>query len=137
MCLRRFIGRRGNVRMMRSDNGSNFIGAEKDFIKGFLEMDQNKIRRFLQNLGSDWIIWNNNSPAESHFGVIWERQIRSARPVLVSLLRTHGSSLNDEALNNLMIEVEAIVNSSSLTIENIADGASEDAISPSNLLTMK
>ena len=56
--------------MMRSDNGSNFIGAEKDFIKGFLEMDQNKIRRFLQNLGSDWIIWNNNSPAESHFGVI-------------------------------------------------------------------
>ena len=36
-----------------------------------------------------------------------------------------------------MIEVEAIVNSSSLTIENIADGASEDAISPSNLLTMK
>ena len=53
MCLRRFIGHRGNVRMLRCDNGSNFIGTEKDFSKGFLEMDQNKIRKFLQNLGSD------------------------------------------------------------------------------------
>ena len=53
MCLRRFIGRCGNVRMLRSDNGSNFIGGEKELSKGFLEIDQNKIRRFLQNLGSD------------------------------------------------------------------------------------
>ena len=36
-----------------------------------------------------------------------------------------------------MIKVEAIVNSRSLTIETIADGTSEAAISPSNLLTMK
>ena len=56
MCLRRFIGRRRNVRILRSDNGSNFIGAEKELSKDFLEMDQNKIRRFLHNLGSDWII---------------------------------------------------------------------------------
>ena len=36
-----------------------------------------------------------------------------------------------------MIEVVAIVNSRQLTIETIADGNSEAAISPSNLLTMK
>ena len=36
-----------------------------------------------------------------------------------------------------MIEVEAIVNSRPLTIETIADGTSEAAISPSNLLTMQ
>ena len=29
-CLR-FIGRCGKARMLRSDNGSNFIGAEKEF----------------------------------------------------------------------------------------------------------
>ena len=111
MCLKRFIGCHGNVRMLRSDNGSNFIGAEKELSKDFLDMDQNKIRRFLQNLGSDWIIWKKNPPAESHFGGIWEHQIRSARVVLGSLLKTHGSSLNAEALNSLVIEVEAIVNS--------------------------
>ena len=30
--------------MLRSNNGSNFIGAENELSKGFLEMDQNKIR---------------------------------------------------------------------------------------------
>ena len=92
-------------------------------------MNQSKIRRFLQNLIGDWIIWKN-PPAESHFGGIYERQIRSARTVLGSLLKTHGSSLNDEALNTLMIAVEAIVNSRPLTIEIIVDGTSEAAISP-------
>ena len=137
MCLRRFIGSRGNVRMLRPNHGSNFIRAEKDLSKGFLEMDQNKIRRFLQNLGSDWIIWKKYPPARNHFGGICEHQIRSAKAVLGSLLRTHGSNLNDEALNTLMIEVETIVNSRPLTIETIADATSEAAASPSNLLTMK
>ena len=100
-------------------------------------MDQNKSRRFLQNLGNDWIIWKKNPPAGSHLGGIWEHQIRSARVVLVSLLRTHGSSLNDEALNILMIEVEAIKNFKPLTTETIADGTSEAAISLPNLLTRK
>ena len=59
------------------------------------------------------------------------------RAVLVSLIRTHGPNLNYEDLNTLMIEVEAVVNSRSLTIETIADGTSEAAISPSNLLTIK
>ena len=96
MCLRRFIGCRVNVRMLRSDNGSSFITAEKELSKGILEMDQNKFRRFLQNLGSNWIIWKKNPPAVTHFGKMWRRQIRSARTVLGSRLRTHGSSLNDE-----------------------------------------
>ena len=92
-------------------------------------MNQSKIRRFLQNLIGDWIIWKN-PPAESHFGGIYECQIRSARTVLPSLLKTYGSTLNDEALNTLMIAVEAIVNSRTLTIETIVDGTSEAAISP-------
>ena len=72
MCLmRRFDGQRGNTRMLRPDKGSNFIGAEKELSKGFLEMDQNKIRSFLQNLGRDCIIWKNNSPAVSQLEEFW------------------------------------------------------------------
>ena len=54
-----------------------------------------------------------------------------------SLLRAHGSSLADEALNPLMIEVDAIVNFRPLTIEIIVDGIREAATLPSNLLTVK
>ena len=71
MCLRRFIGRRGNVRMIRSDNGSNFIGAEKELNKAFLEMNQNKIQTCLQSLGTGWILSKKNPPAGSHFGGVW------------------------------------------------------------------
>ena len=68
MCLKRFVGWRGNVRMLMSVNGISFIGAEKKLSKGFLKMDQNKSRRFLQNMSSNWIIWKKNSPAGSCFG---------------------------------------------------------------------
>ena len=37
LCLRRFVGRRANIRLVRSDNGSNFVGASSEFIKTFAE----------------------------------------------------------------------------------------------------
>ena len=35
LSLRRFIGRRGNICQMRSDNGINTVGAIKEFRKSF------------------------------------------------------------------------------------------------------
>ena len=69
----------GKCENLRSDSGSNFVGVEKEPSKGFLEMNQNKIRRFLQNFGSNWIIWKKNPLGGSLLGGIWEHQIRSAR----------------------------------------------------------
>ena len=80
---------------------------------------------------------DNLEEESTNWESLWWNLGMPERAVLVSLLRTHGSSLNYEDLNTLMIEVEAVVNSRSLTVETIADGTSEAAISPSNLLTMK
>ena len=110
MYLRRFIRCSGNVRMLRSDNINNFIGAGKE-LKGFLKMGHKQIRVYLQNLDSGWVIWEKNQPGGSHFGGILEGQVRSARAGVASLLKTHGSSLNDEAVNTLLKEVVATVNS--------------------------
>ena len=44
-------------------------------------------------------------------GGILERQIRSAREILNSLLQTHGHSLDEESLQTLITETEAVINS--------------------------
>lgn len=53
------------------------------------------------------------------------------------LLKTRGTSLNDESLHNLLIEVEAIINSHSLTINLLSDVNSMIWLSLINLLTLK
>ena len=92
IALRRLIARRGNVKQICSENGPNFIGAEQELINAFNEIDHTKIQGFLQNNSADWIKGNGNPPAASHMHGIWERQIRSARGTLASLLQTHGHS---------------------------------------------
>ena len=54
--LRRFIGRRGNIRLLRSDNGNNFVGTSSEFKKAFTEMDQQKINYFMRDNGGEWML---------------------------------------------------------------------------------
>ena len=91
LCLHRFIGCRGN-RVLRSGNGSNFVGASSEFKKAFAEMDQQKIKDFMRDNGGEWMLWKWNLPSASNMGGVWERQI-SARTILTSLLKTHGTTL--------------------------------------------
>ena len=123
--------------VLRSDNHSNFVGAQKELEKAYKEMDHQKIEFFLQNIGADYINWHRNTPASIHMGGVSERQIRSARTILMSLLHTHGRSLNDESLRTLLAETEAIVNSRPLTVDTLGDVQSKQPICPSNILTMK
>ena len=135
--LRRFVAQRGNIRVLRSDNGSNFVGAQKELEKAYKEMDHQKIEFFLQNIGADYINWHRNPPASSHMRGVWERQIRLARTILMSLLHTHRRSLNDESLRTILEETEAIVNSRPLMVDTLGDVQSKQTICPSNIFTMK
>ena len=96
--------------MMRSDNGTNYVGTIKELRKAVQEMDHNQISQYLQGHRADWITWIRNQPTASHMGGVWEREIRTATRILNALLKTQGRSLNDEALHTLLIEVEAIFN---------------------------
>ncbi|XP_066935299.1 uncharacterized protein [Clytia hemisphaerica] len=136
-CLRRFIGRRGNIRLLRCDNGTNFVGARNELAKALQEMDEQAITNFLLSLGADFISWKHNTPTASNHGGVWERMIRTTRAILSSLMMTHGESLNDESFRTLLVEVEATINSRPLTVECINDPTSLTPISPSNILTMK
>ena len=137
MSLRRFVGHRGNIRMIRSDNGSNLVGGSAELSRVFQEMDHIKIGNILKENGSEWMIWKRNSTLSSNMVGVWECHIRSPRAILNSLLKTHGSSLSDESLQTLLVEVEAIMNSHPLTTDVLSDVISLAPLSPVNLLTMK
>ena len=70
-------------------------------------------------------------------GGVWERQIRSARAILNSLLKTRGRSLPDESLQPLLIEFEAIINSRPLTTDVLNDVTSLATLSSVNVLMIK
>ena len=135
--LRRFLSRRGPVRQLRSDNGTNFVGARRELKEALEEMDEHRIRNELLKSQCDWIKFKMNVPAASHMGGVWERQIRTVRAVLSSLLINNGAQLDDESLRTLMCETDAIVNSRALTINQLSDPNSPEPLTPSHLLTMK
>ena len=109
LALRCLIARRGNVQIIFSDNGSNFIGSENELRRALEEMDKEKL--FMQASGGDWVTWKRNPPYASHMGGVWEHQIHSAHSILSSLMQTHARSLDEESLATLMAETEGILNS--------------------------
>ena len=62
MSLRRFVGRRGNVKMIRYDNGSSLVGALTEITRAFQEVGHIKIGDFLKENGGEWMIWKRNPP---------------------------------------------------------------------------
>jgi hypothetical protein len=97
-------------------------------------MDEEKIRKSLLQDQCDWINAEMNVPCASHMGGVWEHQIRTVRSALSALLDHHGTQLDDELLQTLMVEAGAIVNSRPLTADNTFP---LEPLTPNHLLTSK
>ena len=54
-----------------------------------------------------------------------------------ALLEKNSSQLHDEALRTFLCEVEAVINSRPLTVDNLNDPDSLNPLTPNHLLTMK
>lgn len=67
--LRCFIARRGQVKEIHSDNGTNFVGANRELKVTIADWNCSQIR------------WIFNPPTASHHGRVWEQLIRSIRKV--------------------------------------------------------
>lgn len=64
-CLRRFISIRGNVKEIRSDRGTNFVGATEDLNVNVINVETGPTRQFLDDQKVTWIF---NAPHSSHMG---------------------------------------------------------------------
>ena len=135
--LRRLMNRRGAVRQLRSNQGTNFIGARSEMKAALCEMNQDHVQDYFLRNGCAWIPFKLNVPHSSHMGGTWERMIRSVRNALEPLLLQAGSQLDDETLRTLLTEVECIINSRPLSVDNLCDAEAPEPLTPNHLLTMK
>jgi hypothetical protein len=133
----RFVCRRGPVRKLRSDRGSNFIGGKNELDAALDEMKHTKISPELLKENCDWVAFEMNVPHASHMGGVWERKIGCARKVITALLVQYGDQLDDELLRTLLTEVELIVNSRPLTFLDTESPESMQPLTPNQLLTLK
>ncbi|XP_073237647.1 uncharacterized protein [Porites lutea] len=131
LALRRFIARRGQVKEIRSDNGTNFTGAEKELCVMISSWNQATIHDTLLQKGIKWVF---NPPAASHHGGVWERLIRSTRKILEAL--TKEQVLDDECLQTLLCEAESIINGRPLT--KVSDDPNDlEPLTPNHLLLLR
>ncbi|XP_034382324.1 uncharacterized protein LOC117726257 [Cyclopterus lumpus] len=132
--LRCFIAIRGAVRQIKSDQGSNFVGAKNELKEALKEVNADRLAAYLAEKQCDFCM---NAPYSSHVGGVWERQIRTVRGILRSTLALSSGRLNDASLRSFLYEAMAIVNSRPLTVNNLSDPHSLEPLTPNHLLTLK
>lgn len=121
--FRRFVARRGLPKTVRSDHGTNFVAGNREMREPIDEWNLRQIDEFKIQRNIKWIF---NPPAASHQGRVWERCIRTIRKVLN----------DDESLNTLMCEIEAIVNSRPIT--KVSDDPRDQMpLTPNHLLLLR
>lgn len=102
--LKRFIGLCQNI---YSDNGTNFVGADKILAKDIQKAAfNNKIAEVLAN---DGIKWHFIPPASPHMGGIWEAGVKSMKYHMKRILG--NSTLTFEEMTTVCCQIEACLNS--------------------------
>lgn len=106
---RRFTARRGNVANIYSDNGTNFVKANKMIqIDSQAEADAFN-RTIYDELSANGTHWHFIPPGTPHFGGLWEAGVKSIKN---HLKKTVGeSTLTFEELSTLLYQIEACLNS--------------------------
>jgi hypothetical protein len=108
--LRRFIARRGHPALIWSDNGTNFVGANRELkeLYNFLDDQKNRgaVSEFCSARNVEWRFIPEHSP---NFGGLWEACVKSAK---THLKRIMGSiRFTYEELTTVLSQVEACLNS--------------------------
>ena len=128
--FRRFLARRGSVKIIRSDQGTNLVGAKRELDRELRHLADHsaEVTTEMQRKKVQWIL---NPPQASNFGGAWERMIRSVRKILDFLI--YLQKLTDETLQTFLCEVEYILNSRPLMPVS-ADPRDLNPLTPNDIL---
>lgn len=126
--FRRFVARRGKVKLLMSDNGTNFVGARRE-LKELAKILQSQY--LTTKLTSEGTEWKLIPPSTPHFGGIWEAGVKSVKHHIRRVIgATH---LTFEKMATLLTQIEACLNSRPLT--PLSDDPSDmNALTPGHFL---
>ena len=105
--LTRMVARRGTPAYMLSDNGTNFVGAERELRELVEAFDQEKIINKVEKYYK--IEWKFNPPSAPHFGGVFEALIKSAKKAILAILG--NADITDEELHTAICGAERLLNS--------------------------
>ena len=106
----RMASRRGLADEVYSDNGTNFIGADRELQALLAQVESHKIEQSLANKG---IKWHFNPPLAPNFGGSQESMVKSAKKAIKAILGQ--ADINDKELMTTIIGAEGLINSRPLT----------------------
>ena len=109
----RMVNRRGLPREMLSDNGGNFVRANKELRELIEVLDQDRMSVSTANQG---VIWHFNPPLAPHFGGVHETMIKAAKRAVYAILS--NADITDEELSTAFTGAEALLNSRPLTYQS-------------------
>ena len=106
--FRRVVSRRGHCACMRSDCGTNYVGADKELRQWFsaATSELGELAPLLTGMGTTWIF---NPPAAPHFGGIWEAAVQSMKFHLRKVIG--DTPMTFEEMSTLLTQIEACLNS--------------------------
>ncbi|XP_029164752.1 uncharacterized protein LOC114935963 [Nylanderia fulva] len=103
----RFVARRGLPTAVYSDNGTTFVGADRDLTLAFRAALRDSV--LLNRTASDNVEWHFLPPSAPHFGGLWEAGVRSVKHHIRRVVGAH--TLTFEEFSTLLCNVEACLNS--------------------------
>lgn len=107
--FRRFVARRGHCAHLWSDNGTCFVGADKELRILFKKSTNSIVKEIADQLANDGTTWHFIPPRAPNFGGLWEAAVRGAKR---HLIRVNGSTrLTYEEMATMLAQVEACLNS--------------------------
>jgi hypothetical protein len=136
LVFRRFVGVYRTPQCIYSDNGTNFVGAERELLSCVnLLKDSAKLKEFAARQAIDWKF---QPPASPHFGGAHESLVKSAKRALYRALemeKVKHRYPTEETMRTLLFEVAGILNTRTLYAAS-SDPADFRPLAPKDFLNM-